>query len=885
MNKDVHNEFRGMVQGSIVQAGSIEGGVHIHQDATSVLAPDRAVSADALMRGPINAIEGLAGRVATGEQTESTNPAAAASAYGEVAASLESHGYHGHALLMRQRAATTLETGGDTEGAVALLVQLVEEMISAGEAGEAAAPVHRLHRLITGGTLSPDTAGRATATLSLYTAVQHPLDELSDLVAAVETLAAADDASLPVYALVLAEAAVATEQPAVILDRVDIFARAGREAGTEAVKIRICVAVAEACDDWQDLVELARRHQFAPAWKAVVLARYARRLTLDAKPDKAAEHWWDAINAGALAGLGDDTAEWLYAVRENTARYGPITDRFETHHLAQAMRANGGRLIPAARNHYEDALANLRATKLLPACQAARRALREAVTAGYLLSEHLAAQLLADIYAEAGEPERAAELYVRIGQRESLNNLLNRLGDHYIDMREHLVRRRPWQRATAYAALTTQADLIPDEQVVSITSAALDDFDDYTAGRTREGPFAPQVGLAALDALAALIERATSEQAQRAVKLLAPLVPRQAERYRHTDELHIRLLAGILTDHAELRSGAAEQLLDMLAMNEPISDKVVDIAGGAIKQHPELFLDRLAALASDGHASARLLTALDRCLPDSSTLARHAFDRLIAPYQQPPGVTAIGVGLAQDAMLVRHLPEPDRDTAAQALLARARDHNEVAVNRADALAALRILSDVTSSALRAQLFEAGIAFGRGDEDGSALDHEFGEPAHPLSNFRISFGETSLAIPGLHLAAVTCTAHEAEQVENLAFNLLGSGNDAVVHGATLALLWLPDHSSAVPAHVLVVHPRSDVRALAAIRWVRQSPRDTDLGLRLAHDIAPVRRALASAISTNINQTTDGPLVTICDALRADPRQSVRRLVVSAPVRAS
>ncbi|WP_285490890.1 hypothetical protein [Amycolatopsis taiwanensis] len=736
---DIHNEIQGFVYGSVVQAGSITGDLHIHQAAQSSTVMNRTITADALMRGPIQAIEGLAERVATAERAASTDPVAAASAYEDIASTLEVNGYHGHALLMLQQAAATLEAGYCHDDAAQLLVRLIEDMIGAGEASEAAAAVHHLHRLANSGNLSAGVATRTTYALSLYGTVQHPFDELNELARTLDLLAAAEDSSFPLYALVLGEAAVATNQKGYIRERIGIFSTAARKTKSEDVRICTLLAAAEATDEWGDLVSDAKKHRLPPAWNAAVLARYARYLTLTAAADEADEYWREAINRGALAGLGVDTSEWLYAIRENTLRYGPITDNLETHHLAQAMQASGGtRLLPTIRNNYEDALSELRARKLPAACQAARRALRESVTSGHLMSEQLAAELLAEIYASSGEPQRAAVLYIRTGNSESLCAMAGGLGDIYLDVEQYIGQSAPWQRAAAYAAVATQSDLVPDDHVSELVAAALTEVEASLAGRTREGPFAPQVGLAALDVLAALIERANFEQAEQSIELLASLVYREPGRYRHTDEAHIRLLTGVLGCCKPLRSAAAKQLIDMLALDEHISDQVVDIASPVIMLHPDLFVEPLVDLAVDHQAAARLLIRLNHPLPEENALAVEAFERLVSPYEPKPGVTALGLGFTRDSMVILNLTQSNRDAAARALLGRARDRKEAAANRADALVALRILSDVISADVRTELFEAGLNFGRGEEDGSALDTEFGAMSRHILSARSVF---------------------------------------------------------------------------------------------------------------------------------------------------
>jgi hypothetical protein len=848
----------------------------ISDDTPAISAPDmdRVSRADALMRGPIEAIEGLADTVARAEALGASEPSQAATLLEGVAAVLEDRKFRLHADATRLKAAEMLEAAGETGESALVLIRLLEKMVMAGDTTNTQV-VHRLHRILDTGTIPAAVKTHGVAALALHQSTIHPFDDLGQLATSVDALASNSDNSLPLYVQGLGEAAIASEQHQLVVDRADIFRQASAMAGASHVGIRLRLALAEASQDWRDLVERARRRQLTPPLNALVLARYARHLTLTGVADEAASYWWDAVNAGALAGLGEDTAGWLYAVRQSVSHYGPLTEDFETHPLAQAMRASGGdRLIATVRNHREDALAALRDGKLPRATQAARRSLRDAVTAAHLLSEHLAIDLLADAYLSSGEVERAAHLLVRIGESKRLETLIGDSDDLYVDFRDFLSRPAPWQRAAAYKGIAAEADLVPDDHVDHIFDTVLIDFEQSVAGRVRESGFTPSVHTSALDVLSHLAERAKREPLERLLQILAPLAPREPNHYRFTDESHVRVLSGVLWSQPELQEAAFAQISIMLAANDHVSDQVADIAGEAIENRAPALIDRLRELSSTSAAAARLVIWLEKSLPDTA-MARQALQALTAPWQDPPNVISGVGGLAEKATLVRTLPEADRDEAAAALLRRARDRGQIASNRNKALNALRVLSDVTSEDTRREIFASALDFAGGGEDGSANDDTLAGPAHPLSLFRISLGGPSLVAAGLKLAAATATAEGAAEVEGLAVGLLNSSDERLVRAAALALAWLPDHPQALGAGILAIHPDQAVRSLAAIRWTRQEPHDQDLGLRLARDPDPeVRRALAHALT--LRSADDAALTQIRSTLLADPRFSIRRL---------
>lgn len=835
--------------------------------------------AEALTAGPVEAIAGLAELVRSAREAIGADPSAAVQVMQQVAQRLERRGFRGNALLLLREFAKHLQAAGHDNHAAEVLTALVERLVGQGADYEAQIPAGELRRLHEAGGLGPGSKRAAHDALALFDTTRHPLDDLGALVDTFDALGSENGERTAVYALALAEAAVATDQLTVIAERADVLAVVADGASEKLTAVRIRLALAEAGGDWDDLVRQARRYKLPRPLAALVLARYARHLTLTARPDAANEAWWQAIERGALAELGDDTAEWLYAVRENARLYGPITEGFETHPQAQAMRLSRGRsLLPTFRDHHADALSELHNGDLASASESARRALRDAVTRGHLASELISAGLLADIYAASGEAARAAALYVRTGRGEKLTELLNRLGDQHGDLTAHAASPAPWQRYAVYKAIIAQADLVEDGPVEQLITDALRDVVAGLAGNIRQAPFpfTPQLEITALEAVASLLARGTAQQVREALELLAPRVPRAPRTYQHTDKGHVRALAAVLDRDDDFGPMAAEQLMDMLALNESVSQEVLEIASGAIARRVELFKDRLPELIETSFTAAWLLAQLNLEPPQDSQAVKTAFETLTAAYQQPPGVFGMGLPLARNAQLVRHLSRTQCDTAARAQLARARDRSQPAVNRSATLEALRILSGSVSANLKKELFEAGIAFAQGLEDGSALDDITG-PAHPLSRFRVSLGPSSLAVPGIQLAAATAAdPASAELVEQTAVPLL-NGDELSVNGTVWALSWLPEHPRALPASALAIHGNHYVRAFAAVRWGRQSPLDAALGPHLASDPDYRVRMCLAGVVADMDDADDDAIASIRDTLSHDRRYSIRRAV--------
>lgn len=834
-----------------------------------------AERADALMRGPVAVIPGLTERVALAQSAVREDPDEAVTGHDEVVRALRERGYPGHATLYAEQFAKEMDDAGHHDVAAGILARMLVQLAMEGSSNEALSLRGQLDRLMR--TVSAPVAESLKDTLSLHVVAINPLSDLSRLVEAFDSRISTAPLADPAYALVLAEAAVAAREYEIVAERADAFARVSQVGADELTRVRIELAVADATGHWDDLLDAARKQHLEPRHAALILARYARRLTIDAHPDEANGTWWEAINLAASAGLGRDAAKWLQAVQHNRMQYGPLLREPDEHRLARAMLIAGGSLLPQHEDHYTDALDAIRRQDQSDACESAQIALRNAVTFAHLGRELVASELLADILADAGEWQPASAFYVRAGRSEKLCKLAERIGDRCLILAPHLGAPAPWERRAAYKALAEQADLIADDDVEPIVEQALRDVRAGLAGAIRQTSFG-RLEVAALNTVAGLADRVSPAMAEEILALLATLVPRSLHTGKTTDTGHVACLAAILSRDDKLSAAAAEQLLDLLALNESVSQNVLQIADHAIIRRADLFRERLPTLIETSFTAAWLLPRLGLTPPEGSVVVAQAFDTLVRPYKEPPGVHSMALPLGRNALLCRHLPQAECDRAARALLVRARDHTQLANNRSHALDAIRMLGDSLSLPLRAELFDAGIAFARGLEDGSALGDIAG-PAHPLSRFKITLGESSLAVPGLLLAAeLSPDVESAALVEAVAIDLLGSASPKSTFDIAMALRDLPPHAAALTPDALSLHSSPHIRALAARRWPSHPPHDPKVALRLARDPDfHVRISLAFALSQAELQSDDAQAAELFATLKSDPRASVRRLL--------
>jgi len=303
----------------------------------------------------------------------------------------------------------------------------------------------------------------------------------------------------------------------------------------------LCLADTEG--QWQDLLDEARRRRLPNEQAALVFARYARDRAWQANPKAAEDHWREAVERGCLARLHEDAAEWLYAQRDLHIRYGSIDESLKKpHHLAQTLRAVGSdkRLVDQRRDPRELGLDRMQRNQLPGATDALRRHLRLSVVAARWTSELDAHQLLGTLFARAGEPDIAIQHLIQAGSAKQAREIAAGVGEHYVDVSRQLDRQAPWERAVAYQVVAEQGDLVPDAQAAAIMERALTDIDAVLEGRALDSPRSnPSVYLSAYQAVAALADRASQEQARRVLDHLAPLVPREPDHYRPTDDAHV----------------------------------------------------------------------------------------------------------------------------------------------------------------------------------------------------------------------------------------------------------------------------------------------------------------------------------------------------------
>ncbi len=192
--------------------------------------------------------------------------------------------------------------------------------------------------------------------------------------------------------------------------------------------------------------KLARYHQ-VPCFHAVlIIAREARRCALEGRAESAVECWRDAVHESINAGLPEDAADWLYAVRAVNVQYGPLTtDIDDEHRLAQALRppAAAGFLAGSVLRGSRPCRLWSQASLSKPLCPPG---LTGTVVTGNWASESESLTFHGDLYRDSGELDLAAQHFQRAGRAEKLEKIATK-GDHILTvgpliLQPHFVRGR-----------------------------------------------------------------------------------------------------------------------------------------------------------------------------------------------------------------------------------------------------------------------------------------------------------------------------------------------------------------------------------------------------------------------------------------------------------
>ncbi|MFD4534701.1 restriction endonuclease [Kitasatospora sp. NPDC058397] len=870
--------------------------------------PDRQEQADRILLGPLNT-DDVKPLLREAQTNQTVEPAEAARLYGRLASRFTEAGFRGHATVLSRRQLDALRAAGRWEEAAGLAARLAAAALHHADRYEARRLGHLLQEL-TGAAAEADPAQASSVRRHMRlvdAAIQqdgHPFGEFSRLRAVLNEEHPEEDYR-PLLVLNLAEAVLAVEPDQVesldeLLGRVvdQIREGAATEAGDGiAIRLRLVRAEYDA-DERRALLRSARLRRVSGRYRALINAREARRLALGARAEEALECWREAVSDAILAGMAEEAADWLYAIRALNVQYGPLTTEIdEEHRLAQALRGTGtARLLDRVRDPREQAMSALVANQPVGAVHAGRRWLIESVVTGSWADECEALSFLGDRYAENSEPALAAAYYQRAGDTAKVKELAVTVGDRLLAVQT--LGQGPWWELRARAVLVSaQVDLVDDDSAAVL----LEELTEIAScGRRGELTESPTFALTtqATKTACALAGRGTPRQAHALLNLLSPDVPREPNHYRYTDAEHATACLEIALAHPGVAMRALSRLIDLAdlgvekAVEIMLDDRVLRSLGAGRtdaathwppsecialtdEQRIELRV-RACGLDARGHYLASVIRhELDPAHLSARARAEQARDRILSRPAPDPHRTEFGTAMVTDSYLVCSLAIEDQQACLTKLETIAKDNRETASTRQDALTALRNLVMEQSGPAKRAVFLASKSFVAGDRDGSAHDELTGE-AHPLSFFKISLGSASLRGHGLQLAgAAAATDEDHGWVAEQAVGLLRSDDPAEVRAAALVFGRLPGETTLhVDVDLLSTHSDSTVREASAVLCMRRPRHHRNTAVRLAHDNDfRVRRTLAAAARASASSPDD--VRSVLELLATDPRHSVRR----------
>ncbi|MFM9709081.1 hypothetical protein [Streptomyces galilaeus] len=875
--------------------------------------PDRQEQAERILVGPLNT-DDVAPMLRAADSQRTEAPAESAKLYGALAIRLHDAGYRGHATVLRKKQLEALQEGGLFDEAADLAAELAAAALHHGDSDQVRILAHRLDQFARDavGSGTPEASATARHAALINAAAQdiaHPLT-MSRLASALEAGTEAEPDYRPLLVLMLAEYRLATAPDA--LKELDslinaALAQAKEQPVTEqtqdtVVRLRLLRAEYDSAQR-QDLLREARRHRMKGRHTALVSAREARRCALEGRAEEALENWRDAVQDGIHAGLAEEAADWLYAIRAANAQYGPWTTEInDEHRLAQALRTTGtGRLLDRIRDPRAQAMSALVRSKPTEAVLAARRWLTDSVVTGSWADENEAVTFLGDLYRDNNEPAVAAAYYQRAGSTKKLEQLAKSMGDELLPLMPGAS--QPWWVLRSRAALVAaQADLGEDAAAHQLFDEMLDLAVRGRAGELVDSP-TRSLAVQAAKSACALASRSTHEQAEALLDLLSSDVPRNPHQYRQTDDEHAAACAAIAMAHPELAMRALTRLFDLAdvhtdkALRVLVRDQTLRLLGagpqgdssaaGTASCSPlsddeqNTLRTRADELAKQGHHLSDVIqAAVSPGHPNVHGRAKTARDRILSRPEPEPNSMSLGSTMVPDSAMVCHLASDDQRACLEKLLTVASDRRELASNRQDALIGARNLVVDQELEAKRTTFRASQPFVLGALDGSRLDDEFTGPAHPLSTLKINLGSASLRGHALHLAAASATtAEEQEWVRDQAIDLLRSDDAIDVQEAALTLNRLPrEVTGDIDARALADHRHISARQLSAVLCMQQPQRFADTTARLAADPSVrVRRTLAETATAHSGPDAPPVAAELLDRLSKDPRHSVRVVV--------
>lgn len=779
---------------------------------------------------------------------------------------LDQAGFRPHALRHEEHRSKLLVELGRAPEAARRALDDVWLAIMQGKINGAQPNVRRIEQMADAHKDDSRIVGYARASTTMLTLVSDPLADVPDFA----DLHIGDLSDQSRLAVLAGEMGIATFNMHRVTDAKqrfhDLISVTELE---ELTRIRLRLILAEASEDWTDLLDDARRNKIGYALAGLVCARYARYCAVRQHFTLADSNWDEAVAKASLAQRWEDASTWVFSRRAFRSRWRIfVKDDLLSSEVALAEMGPSHPVVPSSRAALTTALELLADEKLPGAAIAAQRALRNAVVGADWVGEERARRVLASILREADEPNRAAKEIARAGATRSIPNLISKYSNTYVDVTECLAGPNYWTAGTAFRLLAEQADLIPPHEVSNITSYVIAVLDESDAGSLIDMPgFTTSMYSGAMRTIAGMAHRITEEQADRILKHFEAQPEIETNRYRYHDEHEAVACARIALTQPSLRERAFAHLVPLLTRSDTARREP---AHHALSAHFGIARPYLVQFADAGSLWAQRFFAVQDDSPAPDEVVDAALSRLTTPLVHTPGVYTAGVDATGDSLLIMHLPADRLDIAVKELLQRAVAPQAATVDRDNYLLAASNLVDSLSFVQRETHFNTAMQIALRQADS---EHPMSQSSHKLSSYRITGFSGDNPRHALFLAASLADSEEQKSTAKSQIFATLRPNDTSGYWPARVLQRLDNISfEDVP---FLAGMGWGLRSLAALHWPRHAELE-QIGRRLAHDNdVRVRRALAEALYFAEDMEK---LLPVRHVLEDDPTYSVRAALV-------
>lgn len=845
-------------------------------------APDNPETPDGrlLLNDPIEML-GLGSLRAEAEAMEATSPSEAAQLFGQLSKALYDKRFAPYGRIWKARQRDALRAASNAASAFTVAMELLIDLYEAGQ------HVHSEAQVVS--TLADALDARAVDAAVIAAALDDWPEygyELAPVSDALRNLVEANHAFAGQLVVLIAEQIVTDDDPrddfTLLLDVANAIVGKLSDK-THRTRLRCCIADlqvhagADPIVAFADLTRDAQGGWLSASLDALALRRAARALAFAGKAEDAIAMYRRAVIDAAAADHGGDARDALRSIAH-------IADRFETRNdpfRSSRVIGTRARLLQGSDDAALVAMESLIDNKLADAHRSAHHWVRHERISGSLFDEAVARKRHGDVFARADMPAQAVRQYVLAGARKEAVSAARNTSEP-LDVSMYLTARFPtWVHAGAAAVCTVQADLIPDDRVLATAMALLTIIE----SEVPRSIFRPDPVKYGVGALAALEWRLPVEAAQRLLPRMLNLIPREAGHYRFVDDEMLSFFSTCvqLPDDATASTGA-RALLRCAQLNIHNADIQLFSMG----THRDAVLDEIQELARSGNDLAvQTLAAWQFATDEVVAVAREAASQLL---DQPVGHArnswGVGGNLGRQIILLHTALAPERiaiepdladlgDRVVLHLLARAKDHHDIAPNRSEALRALRGVADRVPESLRSEVCAQLIAL-HDDPQLNEEDLHHQQSLHPLSRGRMNLGSERLGAEALHTASIYADepseAHAIyERLQPALYSALSDQVDAMHRGDTLIHV---ARMVSITPDFLVTHPAAHIRQAAIVCWTRQDDRNPVLAQIFAEDVnRGVRNNLARYLAGIHNPT--GMLAELLHKLKSDPNALVRR----------